>query len=393
MTSYKTLFHFFPMRTIMKKTKSVYDRMYDNKKLFFLGFGVLYITEMRRVNNLSRTSELRIKSKQLAETWYKLFKKHSILSKKSKSINIKDGIYTFGCSALSLYDLISTVKKLPEKDIDFNLRRRLTNLTYTNSSPLNKNRIKILKELNNDSLTTNELARRIGYSSGNVFKKHLDLLQKIGFIKRSKIGEQKIINSLMYKGITFINNLISEIEFVPSYSLYDECFKNKQLASDLMLIISELEMGGIIQRQSYLEMTSYDFVNFIFEVCKKWKWTNQRNISEKSRPEHKSTYLFYLNPNGTKEIYNLAGPCADINKDKEFLHIFSLTHQGGHGKIGGTKENILKSIRNNLNTSKQIAFELNIGVQNIQKQLSNFVKNGILTREKIGKGYSYKLSK
>jgi len=197
----------------------------------------------------------------------------------------------------------------------------------------------------------------------------------------------------MYKGITFINNLISEIEFVPSYSLYDECFKNKQLASDLMLIISELEMGGIIQRQSYLEMTSYDFVNFIFEVCKKWKWTNQRNISEKSRPEHKSTYLFYLNPNGTKEIYNLAGPCADINKDKEFLHIFSLTHQGGHGKIGGTKENILKSIRNNLNTSKQIAFELNIGVQNIQKQLSNFVKNGILTREKIGKGYSYKLSK
>ena len=86
MTSYKTLFHFFPMRTIMKKTKSVYDRMYDNKKLFFLGFGVLYITEMRRVNNLSRTSELRIKSKQLAETWYKLFKKHSILSKKSKSI-------------------------------------------------------------------------------------------------------------------------------------------------------------------------------------------------------------------------------------------------------------------------------------------------------------------
>ena len=232
MTSYKTLFHFFPMRTIMKKTKSVYDRMYDNKKLFFLGFGVLYITEMRRVNNLSRTSELRIKSKQLAETWYKLFKKHSILSKKSKSINIKDGIYTFGCSALSLYDLISTVKKLPEKDMDFNLRRRLTNLTYTNSSPLNKNRIKILKELNNDSLTTNELARRIGYSSGNVFKKHLDLLQKIGFIKRSKIGEQKIINSLMYKGITFINNLISEIEFVPSYSLYDECFKNKQLASD-----------------------------------------------------------------------------------------------------------------------------------------------------------------
>ncbi|MBI4452338.1 hypothetical protein HY637_02835 [Candidatus Woesearchaeota archaeon] len=94
----------------MKKIKSIYDRMYNNRKLFFLGFGVLYITEMRRVKNLSRTSELRIKSKGLAEIWYRLFKKHNILSQKSKGININDRIYTFGCSAFSLYDLISAAK-------------------------------------------------------------------------------------------------------------------------------------------------------------------------------------------------------------------------------------------------------------------------------------------
>jgi len=69
----------------------------------------------------------------------------------------------------------------------------------------------------------------------------------------------------------------------------------------------------------------------------------------------------------------------------------SLRKHGRHGRIGETKENILKLVKHNLNTSKQIAFELNVGVQNIQRQLSSFVKEGILIREKIGTGYSYKL--
>ena len=375
----------------MKKIKSVYDRMYNNRKLFFLGFGVLYITEMRRVKNLSRTSELRIKSKGLAEVWYELFKKYGLISKNNKGIHVKNGIYTFGCTAQSLYTLIKVVKKLPENDMDFYLRKRLTNLTYTNSSPVNKNRIKILKELNNNPLTTNELARRINFVSGNVFKHHLDLLQKLSLIKRNKIGKQKIINSLTKKGKIFINEFLSEVETVPNYSLYDECSTNKQLASDLMLIISELEMGGIMERQLYLEMNSYEFVKFIFGLCERWEWTTQNMISEKSRPKHKPIYLFYLNSNGPKEIYSLSGPCADINKDKAFLHIFSLRNLGVHGRIGETKENILKAIGNNLNTSKKIAFELNIGVQNIQKQLSNLIKEGILIREKIGTGYRYKL--
>jgi predicted transcriptional regulator len=375
----------------MKKTKSVYKRMFNNRKLFLLGFGVLYITEMRRVKNLSRTSELRIKSKGLAEVWYKLFKKHDLISKNNKGIHVRNGIYTFSCTSKSLYELIEGVKKLPEKNFDCLIRKRIGNITYSGYNTINKNRIKILKTLNKNSFTTNELARRINYNSGTAFKNHLDLLQKISLIKRNKIGKQKVTNSLTKKGKIFINKFVSEVDNVPNYSLYDECFKNKQLASDLMLIISELEMGGIMERQPYLEMNSYDFVKFVFDVCRKWKWTNQKDISKRLIPGYKSTYLFRLNPNGIKEIYNLSGPCADINKDKEFLHIFSLRNLGVHGRIGKTKENILKLIRNNLNTSKQIAFELNIGVQNIQKQLSNFVKEGILIREKVGTGYSYKI--
>ena len=68
----------------MKKLKSVYQRMYDDKGLFFLGYGVLYITEMKRVKNLLDVPELRIKSKYLAENWHNLCGQYGLLPKSDK---------------------------------------------------------------------------------------------------------------------------------------------------------------------------------------------------------------------------------------------------------------------------------------------------------------------
>ena len=377
----------------MKKSKSVYQRMYHDKKLFFLGFGVLYITEMRGVRNLTRTSELRIKSKELAETWYGLFRRYNLLSKKSKGIHVKNGIYTFGCSVLSLYELLNVVKNLPETEMDLNIRRRLKNITYTGESPLNKNRIKILGVLKQKPFLTNELARKINFCSGNVFMDHLNRLVELDYIKREKVGKQKVKNWITRDGISFINNYINNIENVPTTSLYYECFKDKQLSADLILIISELEMGGIMQRAPYLQMTSKDFVKFILEVCKKWRWTNHTEIkkSKTNVPNWKPKYSFFLSSKGTKEIYTLAGPCADIEKNKEFENVLSLRKPGSHRKINETKEKILKLVENNINTSRQLAFELNIGIQNIQRPLANLVETGKLKREKISKGYVYEL--
>jgi len=376
----------------MKKSKSVYQRMYNDKKLFFLGYGALYITEMRRVRNLTRTSELRIKSKELSETWYKLFKRYNLISKKNKGIHVKNGIYTFSCSALSLYELLNLVKKLPEKEMDSNIRKRLKNITYTGKGPLNKNRIKILKELRQKSFLTNELARKINFRSGNIFMNHLNILVELGYIKRENVGKQKIKNYITEKGTLFINDYIKNIENVPTNSLYDECFEDKQLSADLILIISELEMGGIMQRAPYLQMTSKDFVNFILKVCRKWRWTNHTEIkkSKINIPRWKPKYSCFLNSEATKEIYTLSGPCADINKNKEFKCIFTLRKPGSHRKIGETKEKILKLVENNINTSRQLAFELNIGIQNIQRPLAHLVKIGKLQREKVNKTFIYR---
>lgn len=375
----------------MKKSKSVYQRMYNDKKLFFLGYGVLYITEMRRVKNLIEVPELRITSKGLAETWYALFKRYNLLSKKSKDIHVNNGIYTFGCSALSLYELLNTVKKLSEKEMDLNIRKRLNNLTYTEKSPLNKNRIKILKALNQKPFLTNELARKINFCSGNVFMNHLNTLAELGYIKRNRMGKQKVKNYITKKGISFINDYTNNIENAPMNSLYDRCFKDEQLSADLMLIISELEMGGIMERTPYLQMKSREFVNFIFDVCKKWNWTNKDKIKKRDIVGYKPVYGFYLNSGSIAEIYKLAGPCADINKDKEFKHAISLRKPGRHRKIGQTKGEIIRLIKKNINTAKQISFELGIGIHNIRKPLLELVKEGKLKREKINKGFVYTL--
>ena len=375
----------------MKKSKSVYQRMYNDKKLFFLGYGVLYITEMRRVKNLIEVPELRITSKGLAETWYALFKRYNLLSKKSKDIHVNNGIYTFGCSALSLYELLNTVKKLSEKEMDLNIRKRLNNLTYTEKSPLNKNRIKILKALNQKPFLTNELARKINFCSGNVFMNHLNTLAELGYIKRNRMGKQKVKNYITKKGISFINDYTNNIENAPMNSLYDRCFKDEQLSADLMLIISELEMGGIMERTPYLQMKSREFVNFIFDVCKKWNWTNKDKIKKRDIVGYKPVYGFYLNSGSIAEIYKLAGPCADINKDKEFKHAISLRKPGRHRKIGQTKGEIIRLIKKNINTAKQISFELGIGIHNIRKPLLELVKEGKFKREKINKGFVYTL--
>jgi len=375
----------------MKKSKSVYQRMYNDKKLFFLGYGVLYITEMGRVKDLLRVPRLRIKSKHLAETWYKLFKKYNLLSKKNKGIHIKNGIYTFSCSALSIYELLNLIKRLPETTMDLNLRKRIGNIIYTEHNPLNKNRIEILRTLTNKSYLTNELARKIGFGPGEKFKDHLNNLARLGYIKRKRIGKQKKLNCITEKGRLFINNFKENIEKVPKKSLYDECFRNKQLSADLMLITSELEMGGVIERSPYLQMKSREFVGFIFRVCKRWGWTDKETIKKREIAGYHPVYTFYLNAKSVKEIYGLSGPCADISKDKDFKHAISLRKPGSHRKIGQTKGEILELVEKNINTAKQISFELGIGLKNIRRPLVDLVKEGKLEREKISRGYVYKI--
>ena len=51
----------------------------------------------------------------------------------------------------------------------------------------------------------------------------------------------------------------------------------------------------------------------------------------------------------------------------------------------------MKLITDNVNTSKSIAFKMDVGIQNIQKPLAKLVKEGKLIRVKTGTSYKYKI--
>ncbi len=370
---------------------SVYNRMFENQELFWLGYGVLYITEMRKVS-MERNPELRIKSKELAEIWFELCKRYKVLTNKRGSPHEHNGIYSFGCNVLSLYSLLNVVKRIPDKQMDFGIRQRIKKIMYTDDI-INKSKIKIMKMLNKcETITTNELARKVQYNSSAKFAEHLNELAKSGLIKRQQGYGQTITNAITAQGRAFIQKIENEIEKVPDYSLYEKCFVDKQLASDLLLIISELEMGGILQTQPYLEMKSYDFVEFIRKVCEKWGWTHYKNIIKKDQGTHPATYLVGLNSKSAKEIYTLSGPCADKDKDIAFRHNFTIRNIGQHRRMGETKRNIVNLVEKGFDTSKQITLELHIGIQNIQRPLVELCNKGILKREKNGTGYHYTIS-
>ena len=367
---------------------SVYDRMYNDEKLFWLGFGALYVTEMRRVNGI-RSSELRIKSKGIAEKWFGLFKRYDLLSRKSNGLHEHNGIYSFGCTTQSFYRLLKVVKRIPDSEMDKQIRQRLSKLVYLNNGLINSTRINILKSLRYQELGTNELARKIGFRSGNVFRRHLENLKLCGLIKRNRKGKQRIINTITFRGLKFVNSYESEIEIPSTSTAYDECFTNKQLAADLLLIACELEMGGILERQPYLQMKSKDFVGFVHAVARKWAWTHYSTIKKIDRLNWGTTYLVGLNSNAVKDIYPLSGPCADKLKDACFKQALSLRKPGQHRKMGETREEILSLIEKGLRSSKEIALELGIGLQSIQRTLGELFKAGKLTREWKNRAYHY----
>lgn len=367
---------------------SVYDRMYNDERLFWLGYGALYITEMRRVKGAGGT-ELRVKSKGLAEGWYSLCKKYNLLAGENTRLHAHNGIYSFSCRVTSLYTLLTRIGRLPDNQMDLKIRERLEKLIYTKNTPLNKNRIKILKALRSGRLTTNVLARLICFSPGNKFKAHLECLQRNGLMTRRKSGSQNITNELTVAGRMFIEEFIAKIEQQPANSLYDQCLTDKQLAADILMVTSELEMGGILQRQPYLQMKSKDYVEFVRKVSEKWGWTRYPKVVEINRENWGTTYLVGLNSKALNEIYSLAGPCADEQKDAHYKHSFNLRQSGQHGKVGETEERILRLIENNIHTAKEIALSLNIGIQNIQRTLTRLVMADQLKRVRRERGYYY----
>ncbi len=105
------------------------------------------------------------------------------------------------------------------------------------------------------------------------------------------------------------------VELHPHNSVYKRALKSKEHASYILLPLIEFEFAFHGAQKPTLTQSELNIrqLEVLFEICKKHNWA----ASEKIMPlGKKNEYYFKLKNDGFKEIYELAGPMADGNKDR-----------------------------------------------------------------------------
>ncbi len=101
----------------------------------------------------------------------------------------------------------------------------------------------------------------------------------------------------------------------PSISVYEKALYSKKIAATFLLPLIEFEFAfhgaqkpAITQARSNLNQ-----LKTLFKICKKHGWISTKRITKLG---NKDEYWFKITNSGFMEIYDIAGPMADKNKDK-----------------------------------------------------------------------------
>lgn len=214
----------------------------------------------------------------------------------------------------------------------------------------------------------------------------------------------KIPNAYSFKtAISRINNLKHYIKtpIDKNKNLFSLLLHDKNLAAGAFVVSMDLEFRGIQSGRPSLCMSSKykDFLKFMLNVAQKWRWTNNKNLSdvnvEYSRKlgiNASPQYEFKINIKGLQEIYELAGPLLDplkdkcikfnVNRSKNYINL------GGKLKKNKTKEKIFKALKNNKDlTTTSLQFVAGVGTDVVLTHLHNLEKEGKVKKERNGKKY------
>ena len=98
-------------------------------------------------------------------------------------------------------------------------------------------------------------------------------------------------------------------------SVYEISLKNKKVAAFILLPLIEFEFAfngsqkpSITQSESNLPQ-----LKTLFRICREHEWLSSKKITKLG---NKNEYWFKLSNSGFKEIYEIAGPMTDTNKNK-----------------------------------------------------------------------------
>ena len=101
----------------------------------------------------------------------------------------------------------------------------------------------------------------------------------------------------------------------PSKSVYAKALNSKEIAAQFLLPLIEFEFAFHgAQKPAITQATSnLNQLRTLFDICKSHGWLSTKQITKLGK---KDEYWFKITNTGFKEIYEIAGPMADKNKDK-----------------------------------------------------------------------------
>ena len=172
--------------------------------------------------------------------------------------------------------------------------------------------------------------------------------------------------------------------------IYDELFENKNLAARVLIPLIEFEFGfqGLDSPELVQSTAHRKQLSKIFEICKQHKWTTSSTIRNKG-----ANLYFRISKHGFEEIYKIAGPFADDQKNSWTELIFERS-----GKKGGYNKNKIKTeekVSELLNENKwfsvgEICLKLRLLPSVVREALRLLNKNGKLERKVVGKTIFWK---
>ena len=164
----------------------------------------------------------------------------------------------------------------------------------------------------------------------------------------------------------------------PSKSVYTRAIDSKEIAATILLPLIEFEFAfngaqkpAITQSESNLNQ-----LKVLFDICQSHNWTASQKISKLG---NKNEYWFKLSNTGFKEIYQIAGPMADKNKDKWAL---LLCERAGKTERSRTvKDEIIRAVKGTNGLSiYDICLKTRRLPYTVSRHLSDLEKRGLVKR-------------
>lgn len=188
-------------------------------------------------------------------------------------------------------------------------------------------------------------------------------------------------------------------------NLFQKLFKNKVLAAGAFIVSFDTEFRGAQTGLLSLCMsdTYKDFLKFMLSLARKWKWTQNENLSPVSIKYSQNLginaspqFEFRLNMNGLKEIHKLAGPLAISRKERCIK--FHIDRSNNYKNLGGgflknkTKEKIFEALKDSKNMiTTDLQFIAGVRVDVVLDHLHNLEKEGKVIKKRLGKKYIWNI--